>query len=215
MGLLGAFTGLRLVRFVLRVIRWLVIAVLIYFVVTAVQVVLTGHHYQPHAAGAIVVMGAAQYNGVPSPDLRARLDEAKLLWQQRYATDIVVTGSKEPGDVFTEAQASARYLIAQGIPGRDIYEVGGSDSWQNLADASPLLKAHGHDSILLVSDQFHEARCLAIASSVGLAASPTPTRTSPIKGWSTVPYYAKETVGEALGRIIGFNHLTSLHSSLG
>jgi uncharacterized SAM-binding protein YcdF (DUF218 family) len=214
-GLLGTFTGLRLVRFVFRVIRWLVIAVLIYFVVTAVQVFLTGRHYQPHAAGAIVVMGAAQYNGVPSPDLRARLDEAKLLWQQRYATDIVVTGSKEPGDVFTEAQASAQYLIANGIPGRDIYEVGGRDSWQNLADASPLLLAHGQKSILLVSDQFHEARCLAIASSVGLTASPTPTRTSPIKGWSTVPYYAKETVGVGLGRIIGFNHLSSLHSSLG
>jgi uncharacterized SAM-binding protein YcdF (DUF218 family) len=214
-GLLGTFTGLRLVRFVFRVIRWLVIAVLIYFVVTAVQVFLTGRHYQPHAAGAIVVMGAAQYNGVPSPDLRARLDEAKLLWQQRYATDIVVTGSKEPGDVFTEAQASAQYLIANGIPGRDIYEVGGRDSWQNLADASPLLLAHGQKSILLVSDQFHEARCLAIASSVGLAASPTPTRTSPIKGWSTVPYYAKETAGVGLGRIIGFNHLSSLHSSLG
>jgi uncharacterized SAM-binding protein YcdF (DUF218 family) len=214
-GLLGTFTGLRLVRFVFRVIRWLVIAVLIYFVVTAVQVFLTGRHYQPHAAGAIVVMGAAQYNGVPSPDLRARLDEAKLLWQQRYATDIVVTGSKEPGDVFTEAQASAQYLIADGIPGRDIYEVGGRDSWQNLADASPLLLAHGQKSILLVSDQFHEARCLAIASSVGLTASPTPTRTSPIKGWSTVPYYAKETVGVGLGRIVGFNHLSSLHSSLG
>jgi uncharacterized SAM-binding protein YcdF (DUF218 family) len=214
-GLLGTFTGLRLVRFVFRVIRWLVIAVLIYFVVTAVQVFLTGRHYQPHAAGAIVVMGAAQYNGVPSPDLRARLDEAKLLWQQRYATDIVVTGSKEPGDVFTEAQASAQYLIANGIPGRDIYEVGGRDSWQNLADASPLLLAHGQKSILLVSDQFHEARCLAIASSVGLTASPTPTRTSPIMGWSTVPYYAKETVGVGLGRIIGFSHLSSLHSSLG
>jgi uncharacterized SAM-binding protein YcdF (DUF218 family) len=214
-GLLGTFTGLRLVRFVFRVIRWLVIAVLIYFVVTAVQVFLTGRHYQPHAAGAIVVMGAAQYNGVPSPDLRARLDEAKLLWQQRYATDIVVTGSKEPGDVFTEAQASAQYLIGNGIPGRDIYEVGGRDSWQNLADASPLLLAHGQKTILLVSDQFHEARCLAIASSVGLTASPTPTRTSPIKGWSTVPYYAKETVGVGLGRIIGFNHLSSLHSSLG
>jgi uncharacterized SAM-binding protein YcdF (DUF218 family) len=215
MGLLATFTGLRLVRFVLRVILWLVVAILIYFVVTAVQVYLTGRHYQPHAAGAIVVMGAAQYNGVPSPDLRARLDEAKLLWQQRYATDIVVTGSKEPGDVFTEAQASARYLIADGIPGRDIYEVGGSDSWENLSEASTMLLAHGDKSILLVSDRFHEARCLAIASSVGLTASPTPTWTSPILGWSTVPYYAKETVGEGLGRIIGFNHLTSLHSSLG
>jgi uncharacterized SAM-binding protein YcdF (DUF218 family) len=214
-GLLATFAGLRLVRLVFRLVLLLIAAIVVYLVVTAVQVYLTGRHFQAHAAGAIVVMGAAQYNGVPSPDLQARLNEAKFLWQQQYATNIVVTGSKEPGDVYTEAEASARYLIANGIPARDIYQVGGRDSWENLADASPVLLAHGDKSILLVSDSFHEARCLAIASSVGLTASPTPTQSSPIKGWSTVPYYAKETVGVGLGRIIGFNHLTALHSSLG
>jgi uncharacterized SAM-binding protein YcdF (DUF218 family) len=214
-GLLATFAGLRLVRLVFRLIVLLVAAIVIYLAVTAVQVFLTGRHFQAHAAGAIVVMGAAQYNGVPSPDLQARLNEAKYLWQQQYATNIVVTGSKEPGDVYTEAEASARYLIANGIPARDIYQAGGRDSWENLADASPVLLAHGDKTILLVTDGFHEARCLAIASSVGLTASPTPAQSSPIKGWSTVPYYAKETVGVGLGRIIGFNHLTSLHSSLG
>jgi uncharacterized SAM-binding protein YcdF (DUF218 family) len=214
-GLLATFAGLRLVRLIFRMLLLLLAAIVVYLVVTAVQVYLTGHHYQPHAAGAIVVMGAAQYNGVPSPVLKARLDEAKQLWEQQYATNIVVTGSKEPADVFTEAQASARYLVANGIPAKDIYEVGGRDSWENLADASPVLLAHGDKSILLVTDGFHEARCLAIASSVGLSGSATPTQTSPINGWSTVPYYAKETVGVGLGRIIGFNHLTSLHSSLG
>ena len=202
-------------RLIFRMILVLLAAIVVYLLVTAVQVYLTGRHYQAHAAGAIVVMGAAQYNGVPSPDLEARLNEAKLLWQQQYATNIVVTGSKEPGDSFTEAQASARYLVASGIPGRDIYQVGGRDSWENLADASPVLLAHGDKTILLVTDGFHEARCLAIASSVGLSALATPTQTSPIRGWSTVPYYAKEALGVGLGRIIGFNRLTSLHSSLG
>lgn len=215
MGLLATFAGLRLVRLIFRIFLLLVAAIVVYLVVTAVQVYLTGRQYQAHAAGAIVVMGAAQYNGVPSPDLEARLNEAKLLWQAQYATNIVVTGSKEPADVFTEAQASARYLVANGVPGKDIYQVGGRDSWENLADASPVLLAHGDKNILLVTDGFHEARCLAIASSVGLSASATPTQTSPIRGWSTVPYYAKEAVGVGLGRIIGFNHLTSLHSSLG
>jgi uncharacterized SAM-binding protein YcdF (DUF218 family) len=214
-GLIATFTGLRLVRLVFRLFMLLIAAIVVYLLVTAVQVYLTGRHFQAHTAGAIVVMGAAQYNGVPSPDLRARLDEAKFLWQQQYATNIVVTGSKEPGDVYTEAEASARYLVANGVPASDIYQVGGRDSWENLADASPVLLAHGDKTILLVSDSFHEARCLAIASSVGLTGSPTPTQSSPIKGWSTVPYYAKETVGVGLGRIIGFNHLTLLHSSLG
>lgn len=215
MGVLATFAGLRLVRLIFRMILLLLAAIVVYLVVTTVQVYLTGRQYQPHAAGAIVVMGAAQYNGVPSPDLQARLNEAKLLWQAQYATNIVVTGSKEPGDVYTEAQASARYLVANGVPGKDIYQVGGRDSWENLADASPVLLAHGDKTILLVTDGFHEARCLAIASSVGLSASATPTQSSPIRGWSTTPYYAKEALGVGLGRIIGFNHLTSLHSSLG
>jgi uncharacterized SAM-binding protein YcdF (DUF218 family) len=189
--------------------------VLTYLVVTAVQVWLTGRRYEPQLAGAIVVMGAAQYNGIPSPDLAARLDQAVILWRQRYATDVMVTGSKEPGDRFTEAQASARYLMSRGIPGRDIYESGGSDSWQNLSEAAPVLLANGDDTVLIVTDRFHEARSMAIASDVGLRPYPTPAQHSPITGLSTVPYYAKETVGVAVGRIIGFNRTSSLHSSLG
>lgn len=215
MGLLATLTGLRFVRFILKVITFAVAAVLIYLLVTAVQVWLTGRRYQPRPAGAIVVMGAAQYNGVPSPDLAARLDQAEILWHQHYANDIMVTGSKEPADRYTEAQASARFLIAAGIPGRDIYESGGTDSWQNLSLAAPTLLARGDRTVLIVTDPFHEARSLAVASSVGLVPYPTPTQTSPIKGLSTVPYYAKETVGVAAGRIIGFDRVSSLHTSFG
>jgi uncharacterized SAM-binding protein YcdF (DUF218 family) len=214
-GLFATLTGLRLLRFIVRVVTFLVMLILIYLVVTAVQVWLTGRRYEPRPAGAIVVMGAAQYNGVPSPDLAARLDEAELLWHQHYATDIMVTGSKEPGDQYTESEASARYLIAAGIPGDVIFQAGGSDSWQNLALAAPVLIEHGDSTVLVVTDPFHEDRSLAIASSLHLVPYPTPTRTSPIKGLSTVPYYAKETLGVALGRIIGFDHLSSLHVSLG
>ena len=215
MGLLATLTGLRLLRFVLRLIALVAIVVVVYFAVTAVQVVLTGRKYEPHAAGAIVVMGAAQYDGVPSPDLRARLDQAKLLWQQHYATTIMVTGYKEPGDQFTEAEASAKYLEVHGVPATDILEAGGNDSWQNLSLASPTLLARGDKVVLTVTDPFHEDRTMAIASAVGLSPSPTPTQSSPIAGWSTVPYYAKETIGVGLGRIIGFDHLDSFHSSLG
>ena len=204
-----------MVRLLLRLVGVVLTVVVAYFAVTAVQVWLTGRRYEPHQAGAIVVMGAAQYDGVPSPDLRARLDQARLLWTQHYATDIMVTGSKESGDTFTEAQASARYLEVHGVPAADILQAGGSDSWENLAQASPILLSHGDKVILVVTAPFHEARSLAIASSVGLEPSPTPTQSSPIRGWATVPYYAKETVGVGLGRIVGFDHLSSIHSSLG
>jgi uncharacterized SAM-binding protein YcdF (DUF218 family) len=214
-GLLATLTGWRFVRFLLRLLALTVTLVLVYLVVTAVQVWMTGRRYDQRHADAIVVMGAAQYDGVPSPDLASRLDEAELLWRQHSATDIMVTGSKEPGDEYTEAQASARYLVANGIPAHDILEAGGSDSWNNLALAAPVLLARGDSTVLVVTDPFHEDRSLAIASDLGLTPYPTPTRTSPIKGMSTVPYYAKETVGVALGRIIGFDHLSGLHASLG
>lgn len=215
MGLFATLSGLRLLRFILRVAVFVVALVLAYLVVTAVQVWLTGHRYAPRPAGAIVVMGAAQYNGVPSPDLSSRLDQAAILWHRHYATDIMVTGFKEPGDRYTEAQASARYLTLAGIPSADILQAGGSDSWQNLAQAAPALLARGDRTVLVVTDPFHEARSLAIASSVGLTPYGTPTKTSPIKGLGTVPYYAKESVGVAVGRIIGFEHLSALHVSFG
>jgi len=214
-GLFAGLAGLRLLRSVLRVIAILVAGVVVYLAVTAVQVWMTGRRYEQRSAGAIVVMGAAQYNGVPSPDLAARLDEAIILWHQHVASTVMVTGSKEAGDRYTEAEASARYLVAAGIPGADIEQAGGRDSWENLVDAAPTLLARRQDPVLMVTDKFHEDRSLAIASSVGLTAYPTPTQTSPITGISSVPYYAKETVGVALGRIIGFAHLGSLHASLG
>jgi len=188
------------------------IGVVVYLAVTAFQVWRTGQQYAPQAAGAIVVMGAAQYNGVPSPDLRARLEQAALLWHQHYSSTIMVTGSKEPGDRFTEAQASAIYLRSVGVPSADILEAGGRDSWQNLSEAAPILLTRGDTNVLIVTDKFHVDRSMAIASSVGLTPHPTPTQSSPISGISALPYYAKETLGVALGRIIGFDNLDSIHS---
>ena len=215
MALVATLASLRVLRILLRIVLVVVGLVLVYLIVTAVQVWLTGRRYEPRPAGAIVVMGAAQYDGTPSPDLASRLDQAELLWREHYASEVMVTGAKQPGDHFTEAEASARYLRTAGIPTGDILEAGGNDSWENLADAAPMLLARGDRNVLVVTDRFHEARSLAIASSVGLTPSPTPTESSPIKGISAFPYYAKETVGVALGRIIGFENLDSIHSSLG
>jgi len=189
---------------------YLLVVVVVYLGVTAYQVWRTGQRYDPVAAGSIVVMGAAEYNGVPSPDLRARLDQAALLWHERYASSIMVTGSREPGDTFTESQASARYLVGLGIPASAILQAGGRNSWDNLSEAAPILAARGDRVVLVVTDRFHEARSLAIASSVGLTPHPTPAQHSPISGPAAVPYYAKESVGVAVGRVIGFDNLDHL-----
>ena len=200
-------------RWALRIAILVVTVIVLYFAVTFVQVWLTSRQYDPHPAGAIVVMGAAQYDCVPSPDLRARLNQAALLYHERYAPLIVVTGNKKPGDKCTESQSGAMYLEARGVPSSDILEAGGNDSYENIADAQPALLAHGDRVILVTTDPFHEDRSMAIASDLSLTPSPTPTQTSPITGWSTLPYFVKETVGVGLGRIIGYNHLEWLHDA--
>jgi uncharacterized SAM-binding protein YcdF (DUF218 family) len=201
------------IRLVLRIVGLVVTAIVLYFAVTLVQVWLTSREYDAHPADAIVVMGAAQYDGVPSPDLQARLDEALVLYRKDDATLIMVTGGKEPGDVYTESEAGARFLESHGVPAADILQAGGNDSYQNLADAAPTLLARKATTVLMTTDPFHEDRSMAIASHLSLVPSPTPTRTSPIRGWSTVPYFLKEAVGVGLGRIIGYNHLEWLHDA--
>jgi uncharacterized SAM-binding protein YcdF (DUF218 family) len=200
-------------RLAFRLLSLLVTALIVYLAVSLVQVWLTSRQYDPHPAAAIMVMGAAQYNGVPSPDLAARLNEALLLYQKGYSHLIMVTGGKEKGDLHTEAGSGAAYLEGKGVPAADILQAGGNTTYENVADAAPQLVARHATTVLVATDPFHEDRSMAIASSFGLTPSPTPTKTSPITGWSTVPYFLKEAVGVGLGRIVGFNHLDWLHDA--
>ena len=160
----------------------MVAGLLVYFAVTLVQVWLTSRHYDPRPAQAIVVMGAAQYDGVPSPDLRARLDEALLLYRHGYAPLIVVTGSKERGDQFTEAESGARYLEDHGVPPSAIVEAGGDDSWMNLADVAPELRRLGVHSVLVVTDPSTRTARWPSPATWDWQPFPTPTRSSPISG---------------------------------
>jgi uncharacterized SAM-binding protein YcdF (DUF218 family) len=201
------------VRWALRIALLLAAAIFLYFAVTVVQVWLTSRHYEPHPAGAILVMGAAQYNCRPSPDLRARLDQALTLYRQGYAHLVLVTGNKERGDRCTEAGSGKTYLESKGVPAADILEAGGDTTYQNIQEAAPVLRRHGVQVVLVTTDPFHEDRSMAIASALSLSPAPTPTQSSPITGWSTVPYFVKEAVGVGLGRIIGFNHLEWLHDA--
>lgn len=200
-------------RWALRIALLLATVIFLYFAVTLVQVWLTSRQYDPHPAGVILVMGAAQYNCVPSPDLRARLDQAVTLYRQGYAHLVMVTGNKKPGDRCTEAHSGAMYLESKGVPSRDVLETGGDTTYGNIEQAAPILAKRGVKLVLVTTDPFHEDRSMAIASTLALSPSPTPTQTSPISGWSTVPYFLKEAVGVGLGRIIGFNHLDWLHDA--
>jgi uncharacterized SAM-binding protein YcdF (DUF218 family) len=165
---------------------------------------------------AIVVLGAAQYNGVPSPDLAARLSHALALYHQGLAPIIVVTGGRQPGDTYTEAEASADWLAARGVPQAAILrEVDGRDTWQSLDATAAFLHDRKINSVMLVSDPYHEERIKLIADEVGLHPHLSSTTTSPIRGMSVVPYFAKETVEVSIGRIVGFRALAHVDQGWG
>ena len=191
-----------------------VAALLVYVIVTFVQVWMASRRNEARRGSqAIVVFGAAQYNGRPSAVLRARLDHASDLFKQGYSKTIVVTGGRQPGDRFTEATASADYLHTKGVPDTDILrEVSGHSSWQSLASAAAFLRARHITHVILVSDPFHSLRIKAMASELGLHASTSPTRTSPIGGFTEAEYMGRETAAVAVGRIVGFRREAGVKS---
>jgi len=130
-------------------------------------------------ADAIVVLGAAQYNGRPSPLFRGRLEHAVVLWQQHRAGLVVTVGSNQPGDRTTEAQAGRDYLVSQGVPASAILALPvGHTTFDSLQAAVGALHERGLTSAFLVSDPWHNARIKAIASDLGLTAYASATWTS-------------------------------------
>jgi uncharacterized SAM-binding protein YcdF (DUF218 family) len=196
-------------KMVLRAAALALAVVLAYLAVTGVQVWLTGRHRSTASAGAIVVFGSAEYDGVPSLDLTARLDEALYLYRAGRAPIIATTGGKLAGDTHTEAGVSAAYLAARGVPATAIIVGGGSDTYENVASVAPALKARGVSTVLVVTDPFHEDRAMAICSTFGFEPAPDPTTSSPLRGWGTLSYYLKETVAVAAGRIVGYGLLSN------
>jgi uncharacterized SAM-binding protein YcdF (DUF218 family) len=130
---------------------------------------------------AIVVLGAAQYNGRPSPVLRARLDHAFRLFRQRLSELIIVTGGIGEGDRYSEAQVSRSYLIARGVPPENIVALPqGRSTEESMTAVAEWLRPQGAGHVLLVSDPFHMARLRLEARRTQLRASVSPTGTSPI-----------------------------------
>jgi len=130
---------------------------------------------------AIVVLGAAHYNGRPSSVLRARLDHAAELYQEHRAPVVIVTGGMAEGDRVSEATVSQRYLVARGVPASAIVvQPVGRNTRESVASAAEWLHDRSLETVLLVSDPFHMARLTAEAHAHGLIAYTSPTRTSPI-----------------------------------
>jgi uncharacterized SAM-binding protein YcdF (DUF218 family) len=195
-------------RIVLRVVLVLVVLGFVYFTITFVQVVLAARRDNARPSEAIVVLGAAQYDGRPSPVFQARLDHAADLYTDGIAPTIVVTGGKQEGDRFTEAAAGADYLHARGVPDTAILrETTSHSSWESLSATANFLEERDITDVVLVSDPFHSLRLEAIADELGLDAVTSPTRTSPIGGLGEWRRFLTEAMRVAVGRIVGFGRL--------
>lgn len=160
---------------------------------------------QARPADAIVVLGAAQYDGRPSPVLQARLDTALAAYQRRLAPVIIVTGGRQRGDRFTEAEAGQAYLVEHGVPASAILlENEGRSSWESMSGVANLLSEHKLHQVLLVSDGFHLFRLKVMARELGMTAFAVPATESPIRQGSTAElHYVLREAGGVIAFIAG------------
>ena len=132
-------------------------------------------------AAAIVVLGAAQYVGRPSPVLRARLDHAIELWRRGLAPRMIFTGGFGDHDTTSEAAVGQRYAIGRGVPPRAILiENRGRSTAASLLEVAALMEAEPSRRVILVSDPFHMLRLWILARRFGMTPFSSPSRTSPI-----------------------------------
>lgn len=177
----------------------------LYVGLTFAQVWAAADNDETQPVDAIVVLGAAQFDGEPSPVLKARLDRAFELWSDDVGPSIVTTGSNQEGDRFTEGFSGFVYLRDLGVPeSAIIVVVDGDDTWQQLSATALQFDERDLTSALLVSDGYHNFRLLEIADEVGLEAYVSPTTTE-----ATTSDYVRETVAVSLGRIVGFRQLSA------
>ncbi len=137
---------------------------------------------QARPAGSIIVLGAAQYDGRPSPVLRARLDHGIDLWKQGMGKLLILTGGRGYGDTTTEAAVGRSYALRRGVPDIAIVmEDKGRTTRESMIAVSAMLgSSRRSNTVILVSDPFHMLRLSILARRFGLVPYTSPTRTSPI-----------------------------------
>ena len=164
-----------------RLLRGALITVIVAWLVSAASVLLWGARDRARASDAIVVLGAAQYVGRPSPVLRARLDHALDLWQRGLAPRLIFTGGTGIGDTTSEAAVSRNYALKHGVPDTAILmENEGRTTRESLAAVSVIMHARQMRTAILVSDPFHMLRLRILSTQYGVDAYTSPTKTSPI-----------------------------------
>jgi uncharacterized SAM-binding protein YcdF (DUF218 family) len=172
-----------LTRGVIRFAAVAVAGVLLVTVYATWRILAQGERDDARPADAIVVLGAAQYDGRPSPVFRARLEHAVALYHEGIAPFLVVTGGKADGDRTTEAASARAYAIANGVPPDAILvEDEARTTLQSIRAVGALMRASDLQSAVFVSDRQHMLRVLRMAADEGLIGWGSPTTTSPLEG---------------------------------
>ena len=149
-----------------------------------------------NASDAIIVLGASQYNGVPSPVFEARLRQAQVLYLDGVAPYIVTVGGKQPDDAYTEAAAGRNWLVEVGIPAEQVIAVEeGSDTLQSFQAMEEVFAANEWETAILVSDPWHSLRSKVMAADHGIEAGTSPSRSGPavIERRTQLWYITRET----------------------
>jgi uncharacterized SAM-binding protein YcdF (DUF218 family) len=169
------------VKVVRRILTVAVVAAFGLWVTSAAAVLIWSSRDEARPAHAIVVLGAAQYAGKPSPVLRARLDHALDLWKRHLASLLILTGGTGLGDTTSEAAVGRSYARKRGVPDSAILvESEGRTTSESMRAVAGMLEVRGLQSALLVSDPFHMLRLRILARRFGFTPYTSPTQTSPI-----------------------------------
>jgi uncharacterized SAM-binding protein YcdF (DUF218 family) len=171
----------RLLRALGRLIAGILLSIGILWGVSMAAVLLYSWMDQAQPADSIVVLGAAQYDGKPSPVLRARLDHGIDLWKQQMGKILVLTGGRGYGDTTSEAAVGRTYARKQGVPDTVIFlEDKGRTTRESMLGVADILEKRGIRTAILVSDPFHMLRLSITGRRFGMIPYTSPTRTSPI-----------------------------------
>ena len=171
----------RALAIVRRILTIVVVTAFVLWAISAAAVMVWSSRDEARPAQAIVVLGAAQYAGRPSPVLRARLDHALDLWRRHLGKLLILTGGTGVGDTTSEAAVGRTYAIKHGVPDTVILmETEGRTTSESMRAVAGMLETRGLQTALLVSDPFHMLRLRILARRFGFTPYTSPTQTSPI-----------------------------------
>lgn len=174
---------------------WIASLVMLWAVISAVQIWCYGKIDSKQSSDAIIVLGAGTDGTEPSPVFRERLNHGIWLYQNGYGEKLILTGGYSEGNEWSDARIASEYVQSLGVPAEDILlEEKSVITQENIQYAKEIMDAHQINTAILVSDPLHMKRAMLMAEDYGVAACSSPTPTTMYQTMKTkLPFLARET----------------------